>query len=129
MSASCLFVVEVFESIQVLGCEPGGIFSRTVFPLDEILLLASTCSCCDDSFDLESVVMLPVWRRLWLWWLMDRSRWGLVIELEERSVEYGMDLALLRKLELVCALVLLQDLEGTEPVGCEFWETDILEGI
>ena len=52
-----------------------------------------------------------------------------MVELEERSMEDGMDLALLRKLELVCALVLLQDLEGTEPVGCELWETDILEGI
>jgi hypothetical protein len=129
MSSSCLIVVEVFESIQVLGCEPCGILSGTAFPLDEILLLTSVRSCRDDSFDLEGVVVSPVWGHSWLWWLMGRGRWGLMVELEERRMEDGVDPALLWELESVCGLVLLQDLEGAEPVGCEFWEANVFEGV
>lgn len=44
-------------------------------------------------------------------------------------MEDGVDSALIGKLEPVCGLVLLQDLEGTEPVRCEFGEANILERI
>jgi hypothetical protein len=38
-----------------------------------------------------------------------------MVELEKRRMEDGVDPALVRELEPVCGLVLLQDLEGTEP--------------
>jgi hypothetical protein len=52
-----------------------------------------------------------------------------MVELEKRRMEDGVDPALVRELEPVCGLVLLQDLEGTEPVRCEFWEANIFERI
>ena len=112
-----------------MGCEPGRIFSGTVFPLDEILLLALMCASGDDPFNLESVVMVDVWGHLLAHWSLGRLWRSGMIELEKRRMEDGVDPALIRELEPVCGLVLLQDLEGTEPVGCEFWEASILERI
>ena len=52
-----------------------------------------------------------------------------MIEFEKRRMEYGMNPALIRELDPICRLVLLQDLERTEPVWCEFWKTNVFEGI
>lgn len=73
--------------------------------------------------------MMDVWGHLLAHWLLGRSWRSGVIELEKRRMEDGVDPALIGELEPVCGLVLLQDLEGTEPVGCEFWEANILERI